>query len=89
MINYSYAKIVNGKVEYATEPIRKEGYEIINPKPEDFYGEGYQAVVKTPQPEREGYYYTRSVEGVNGIPTEIWTEHKIEREEIDYDGKSI
>jgi len=81
MDNCNYAKIIDGKIVYATEPIKKKGYEIINPKEQDFFDEGYMAVVKTPKPEKEGYYFTKSVKAVNGVPTEVWTAHEVANEE--------
>ena len=76
-MNYNYAKIENNNIVFAPTILKCDGYEIINPHHEDYIINGYLEVVKTEQPQREGYYYTKSVESVNGVPTEVWHEHEI------------
>ena len=75
----NYAKFVNGELIYAPKILKlNDGYEIINPTNAQYLSAGFQQIVRTPQPEREGYYYTSSIENINGVPTEVWTRHEIE-----------
>ena len=74
-----YAKFENGELIYAPKILKLiDGYEIINPTNAQYLSAGFQQIVRTPQPEKEGYYYTSSIENINGVPTEVWTEHEIQ-----------
>ena len=78
MKNTNYAKIVDGNVIIAEEPLKiGTTREIINPKKEHYLQAGYLEVVKTAMPQKDGYYYTSTIENVNGVPKQIWEEHKI------------
>ena len=78
MKNTNYAKIVDGNIVIADEPLKiGTTREIINPKKEHYLQAGYVEVLKTAMPQKEGYYYTSTIENVNGVPKQIWEEHKI------------
>ncbi len=78
MKNYNYAKIVDGNVIIAEEPLKIGATrEIINPKKEHYLQAGYVEVLKTAMPQKDGYYYTSKIENVNGVPKQIWVENKL------------
>ena len=70
MKNYNYAKIVDGKIIIAEEPLKiSDTREIINPKKEHYLQAGYLEVVKTTPTNEE---QTCKIENINGIPTQVW-----------------
>ena len=77
MKNYSYGKFENGVFIYAPSIIKKQRYEIINPTEKDYLESGFFKIVETEQPQKDGFYYTRSISDVNGVPTVVWKEHII------------
>ena len=81
--NRNYAKIVDGRVVFAELPLKiSYGKDILNPKEEHFIAMGFKKVVRTEKPaDTEEFYYTPEVRNINGIPTEVWIEYKIENNE--------
>lgn len=59
-----YAKLINSKPVYATNPILHDGLWYGNPPPEIYLAEGYKPVRYTDQPEPQG----------DGRFVETWTE---------------
>lgn len=50
----TYAKLINGDLFYAPNPILHDGFRIGNPPAEVYLAEGYMPVVCTEQPEPQG-----------------------------------
>lgn len=80
MVNFNYGKIVNGNFSYAMDFIKDNGITIINPTKEKYLQYGYKPIVKTPQPQKDGFYYTpKYIDKATTIEVE-WEEHEIKPE---------
>lgn len=76
----------DGTIEYAPIPLNINGVDTWTNQRLDYIGEGYCDIVRTEQPEEEGYYYTSAWEQTNSFTiTETWTKHAIKVEESSLD----
>lgn len=74
--NKNFGKLVDGKLQYAPNPIKTDNGIIWSNEPEAHLEYGYKAIVLTERPVKEGYYYGPS-----------WIEHEttIEQGWIEYE----
>ena len=88
MTDIRYGKIIDGKLWYATNPVRTDGEMIANPTDEMYEEFGYKHVTYTDSPEREGYYYTPFYTEREDDILQEWEEHEIVEEAIATDYES-
>ena len=85
MTNRKFGKIVDGKLQYAANPIRTDGEMIANPTDEMYAEYGYKPITYTDTPVREGYYYTPFYTEREDDILQEWEEHEEEATAEDYE----
>ena len=69
-----YAKLINGKIEWARNPLWIGNTMIANPTEEHYKSMGFLPVVLQEIPQKEGYYYEPYYEENGDVIYQKWNE---------------
>ena len=72
-----YGKIIDGKLELASNPMTVGKYKIYNPRPEQYEAEGYLKIIAAEYPTDADKLYVREYAEQDGAIYEVWVEAKI------------
>lgn len=77
--NYNYARLTEGKLEFAPNILFADDVQIINATAEKYIEQGWLPFEKTQPPEaEEGFYYTPVYSEQDGKIVQSWEKHEYE-----------
>ena len=69
-----YGKIINGKIEFAKNPLWFGNTMVSNPTEKHYKELGYLPIITQPIPQKDGYYYEPYYVEVDNSIYQFWTE---------------